>query len=183
MNPIDSNTFVLLWFDPGGAATGWFMAGVDVRAFSRPEEKILRHLLFWDCGEIPGPRTAMLSRLIHRVGEVVQLARYSKRVVPPCPALHIGTEGFDLTQIKGSSENLLSPVEINAVLDWECHKRGVQLLYQKPNARLSITRERLKLYGFEGTFHKDEFSATQHGVVHLKNLKRQSISAPWKVQK
>ena len=179
----DPNEFILLSFDPGGAAMGWFMAGVHVAAFARPEAYVMEHLTFWDCGELRGTENEILSQAMGLLNEVVRRAKANNRLLPPIPALHIVTEDFDLTQTIGSSENLLSPVRQNAVLDWECRKRGVQLRFQNRNERMSITRERLKLYGFEGTFRKDEYAATQHGVVHLKSIKRQSISSPWRIQK
>lgn len=179
----DPNEFLLLDFDPGGRAMGWFMVSVNVRAFATPEAKVLRYLNFWDCGELSGTETEILNGAMRLIDWCIIRTKRNNRVVPPCPPLHIRTEDFDLTQTIGSSENLLSPVRQNAVLRWELEKRGMTLGYQNRNERMSITRDRLKLYGFEGSFRKDEFAAMQHGVVHLKSLKRQSISFPWQVQK
>lgn len=189
MKPVDPNEFVLLWFDPGGAAAGWAMFGIHVRAFARPEAKILQNLLWWDCGEFTGTETAIIGRMVSTIEWCIARAKIANRLVPPTPGLVIGTEDFDLTQTIGSSENLLSPVRQNAVLEWECHKRGfIGFKYQNRNARMSITADRLNLYGFEGNWRtsgkgKDQFAAMQHGVVQLKSIKRQSISSPWKVQR
>lgn len=185
---VDPNEYVLLSFDTGAAATGWFMAGVHVAAFARPSEKILRHLTFWDCGEISGTETEILTGCVKLIDWCVTHAKSAARRVPPVPALHIMTEDFDLTQLKGGKYNLLSPVRQNAVLAWECHKRGIELKYQKRNLRLSVTADRLEAYGFEGPWRtsgkgKDQFAATQHGVVWLRSLKKASIGHPWRVQK
>ena len=86
----------------------------------------------------------------------------------------------ELTQLIGG-KNLLSPVRINAVLNWECYRRAIKFSVQARQLRTNITRERLKLFGFEGKFRKDEFAAMQHGVVWLRRLKQNSIARPWKL--
>lgn len=178
----DPNEFLLIDFDPGGAAMGWAMFSVDVRAFAKPRAYVMQYLNWWDCGELRGTERQILSGAIRLIDWLIVRTKRNNRIVPPTPALHIRSEDFDLTQTIGSSENLLSPVRQNAVLTWECEGRGVPIVLQPRNQRTSITRKRLKLYGFEGSFRKDEFAAMQHGVVHLKSIKRQSISFPWTVQ-
>lgn len=180
--PPNPNEFILLSFDTGGAATGWAMFHVGVQGFATSKAKILRHLSYWNCGELSGTETEILDAAVWLIDQCVLRARRNNRTQYPTPGLHVLTEDFDLTQTIGDKENLLSPVRQNAVLAWECHKRGIQLKYQARNLRMSVTRERLELMDFEGPFKKDEFAAMQHGVVHLRKLKRQSISNPWKVR-
>lgn len=183
MNPISPNEFILLSFDPGGAATGWAIFSVHCKAFSHPREKVLRHLKWWNCGQYSGTETEILLGCRGRIKEAAQLLRHSGRRLPPgAGMLNIITEDFNLNQKIGSAENLLSPVRINAVLDWTCWEWGIKLKYQQPNARMAITRERLDLYGFEGRFRKDEYAAMQHGITWLKKIKRESITVPWPIQ-
>lgn len=180
------NEYILLDFDPGAAAMGWAMFGVHVGAFAESRAYIQEHLLWWDCGELTGTENEILNGAIRLIDWVVARAIRNNRPIPPVPALHILSEAFDLTQTIGDNENLLSPVRQNAVLAWECHKRGVELRYQGRNLRTAITAERLNLYGFEGRWRttgkgKDKFAAMQHGVTHLKKIKRESIGSPWRV--
>lgn len=166
------NEYHLLVFDPGAAATGWAWFCVDFRAFSRPDHKVLRWLKFWDCGEFTGPETTILKSCADLIAESQnQTSFLTTQVV---------SEDFELTQMIGG-DNLLSPVRINSVLSWECHKRSIKFKLQKRQLRTSVTRDRLKLYGFDGKFKKDEFAAMQHGVVWLRRTKKETIKRPWKL--
>lgn len=164
--------YILITIDPGGTM-GWAMFGLDERAFSRSEHKILRYLKFWDCGEFSGPEHGILKEAVSLVDYALDRVSYLR--------LDVVAEDFQLTQLVGSAENLLSPVRQNAVLSWECAKRGVHIKYQARQMRTSVTRERLKLFGFEGSFKKDEFAAVQHGVTWLRRVKQKSIGRPWKL--
>lgn len=167
------NKYRLVTFDPGGTI-GWSYFIVDFRAFTRPEAKVLRWVEFWDCGEFTGQEVEQLSDalgLIHRArqNDPVHLSKFDAV-----------SEDFELTQLVGG-DNLLSPVRINAVLDWELQTRyGLRLKTQRRQMRMSVTRERLRLFGFQGKFRKDEFSAMQHAVVWLRRLKQESRKHPWK---
>jgi hypothetical protein len=167
------NDYNLVVFDPGGT-TGWAQFIVDSRAFSRPEHKVLQWMYYWTCGELTGPEHEQLisaQQLIHNA------VNYNK---PFVNRTEIVAEDFELTQLVGG-KNLLAPVRINAVLDWQCRQYGLQLYLQKRQMRTSITRERLALFGFGTGFKKDEFAAMQHGVTWLRRIKQQSLSKPWKL--
>lgn len=175
----DPNEYHLVFFDPGGT-TGWAHFVVDCHAFSRPEAKVMRWLKFWNCGEFTGPELDQCQSAV----DLIKSAR-----VGPMPfmsktnvgsRIDIGSEDFELTQMVGG-QNLLSPVRINAVLAWECSKLGLTLKLHKRHLRTSVTRERLKAFGFEGKFRKDEFAAMQHGVTWLRRVKEQSRRVPWKL--
>ena len=47
--------------------------------------------------------------------------------------------------------------------------------------RTQTTKEKLKLFGFQGSFRKDEFAAMQHSIIALKRIKAQSKGYPWKL--
>lgn len=167
------NEYHLVAFDPGGTI-GWAHFIVSVKAFSRPEHKVLRYIKSWNCGEFTGQETEQLqaaSALIYR-------AHFDP---PPFNTItHVVSEDFELTQLIGG-RNLLSPVRINAVLDWECRKHGLELNLQARQMRTAVTKERLKLFGFQGSFRKDEFSAMQHAVTWIRRVKQKSRERPWKL--
>lgn len=171
---MNANEYHLITFDPGAAATGWTWLCVDFHAFSRPEADLWQNVLWWDCGEFRGAETAHLEQATGLITEC--LAGYASFLT-----MAVVTEDFELTQMIGSKENLLSPVRINAVLSWECYRRGIRLKYQSRSLRTNINRQRLAAFGFEGKFRKDEFAAMQHAVVWLRRLKKESRKRPWKL--
>lgn len=177
------NEFHLVSFDPGGTI-GWAHFRLNCQAFSRPEHKVLGNLLSWDCGEFSGTETEQISQavaLIHR-------AHY--KPMPYTTKMCVLSEDFALAQLIGGKE-LVSPIRINAVLDWECRKQGLVLDLQDRSQRVQITPDRLHLFGFSpppprkrwGTTGagKDMFAAMQHGIVKLRRIKEQSRKWPWKL--
>lgn len=169
----------LITFDPGGV-TGWAHFVVDCRAFVRPEAKVMAYLKSWDCGEFTGTEHEIMSEAAalcyyHRYG-------YPKRRI--VNSMDVVSEAFDLVQTLGGN-NLLSPVRINSVIDWELHRTcGLTLNLQARQMRTNITPARLNLFGFEGRWTKtgkgkDAFAAMQHGVVWLRRVKAQSKERPW----
>lgn len=166
------NEYQLITFDPGAAATGWAYFIVSYKAFSRPEARVLRWVTFWNCGEFTGQEHAQL-------GDAVRLLNTPFRGVYR-GRVDIVSEQFDLVQTIGG-KNLLSPVRINAVLDWECAKRGTTLQLQARQLRTNVTKERLRLFGFTDRFRKDEFAAMQHAIKWLQRLKQRARELPWKL--
>lgn len=167
------NLFQLIAYDPGGTV-GFFHAIVDFHAFTRPENKLLSNILYWNSGEFSGDETQQedqLTRLIKRFHFI-----NGRRI-----RTHVLGEAFDLVQTIGG-DDLLSPVRINAVIKWECIKLGVPFSLQRRHLRTKVTRERLHLWGFNEQWKKDEFAATQHGMYYLRTLKQQSLSRPWKLE-
>lgn len=169
----------LVTFDPGGT-TGWAHFILNEKAFSRPEHKVLRYVESWDYGEFTGPEVSQLEearRLMHRA------RGWGTFTTNNC---HIVSEAFELKQLVGGN-NLLSPVRINAVLDWLCQTQlGLQLQTQRRTMRTGVTPERLREFGFEGHWTttgkgKDAFAAMQHAIVWLRRQKQQSIVRPWKL--
>lgn len=181
----EQNEFILTAFDPGGT-TGVAQFCVDYRAFTRPENKILANVKWWDCRELEGTEFEQLTAAEALIREAQHgEGPFNRRV-------EAVTEDFDLVQLTGSKENLLSPVRINAVVDWLCHRWVTPLVYQNRNLRTNVTAERLQAFGFESPYRrsgawsktgsgKDAFAAMQHGVVRLKRIKKEAIKRPWKL--
>lgn len=167
------NEYHIVAFDPGGTI-GWAHLVINFRAFSRPEHKVLRYLESWDCGEFNGTEYEQLEE----AGRLIYRAHFKPR--PYGTRTDVISEDFELTQMIGGKE-LLSPVRINAVLDWQCRRQGLQLWLQARQLRLGITKERLREFGFTGRYRKDEFSAMQHAVTWLRRVKQESIARPWKL--
>lgn len=174
------NQFHLIAFDPGGTI-GWARFEVHFKAFTRPDNRVLRHVLSWDCGELSGSEHEQIKaaiRLIHQV-------RWGP--MPFVPRTEVVTEDFDLVQTVGGKE-LVSPIRINAVLDYVCLSQfSLELIYQRRQARTQITAERLRAFGFDGRWvtsgkGKDAFAAMQHGVTRLRHLKREADRRPWKLE-
>lgn len=167
------NDYHLVVFDPGGT-TGWAHFVVDAMAFSAPNEKVMRWLYAWNCGEFTGTEHDQLAQAVRLIRDATDFNFPYRNIT------HAVAEDFELTQLIGG-KNLLSPVRINAVLAWECAALGIELQMQKRAMRTSITKERLALFGFDGKFRKDEFSAMQHGVTWLRRIKQQANAKPWKL--
>lgn len=88
-------------------------------------------------------------------------------------------------QTMGGKE-LLSPVRLNAGIDYICYKQGLPLRYQNRAMRTQHTPQVLNAYGFQGKWKttgkgKDEFAAMQHAVMWLKRVKEKSKGHPWKL--
>lgn len=188
------NEYHLVTFDPGGTI-GWAHFILDCRAFSRPEHKILRFLKTWDCGEFTGQENEQVgeaSRLIWRAKYGDMPYNTTTDVVSAgLSKADFVSEDFELTQMIGG-DNLLSPVRINAKLNWECYRWGLDLQLQRRSMRTGVTPERLKLFGFDSPMNrggrwtktgkgKDAFAAMQHGIVWLRRTKEKSKSRPWKL--
>lgn len=167
------NQFHLVWFDPGGTI-GWAAFSIHKRAFTDPQETILGNLKWWDTGEFTGSEMEQCDKavaLMHR-------ARYGD--MPFTVDTEIGSEDFDLVQTLGGKE-LLSPVRINSILDWECRRLlGLRLILQNRSLRTNVTKPRLKRWGFSWK-GKDSFAAMQHGIVRLRRIKQESLRRPWKL--
>lgn len=177
MPTTNSNEFHVTWFD-GGGSTGFGHACLDRKAFSRPDHHWEDYVNWWDCGEFTGPETGRMTEAVRWVSSILDEVSYL--------SYHVGGEDFDLVQTIGRDEDLLSPVRFNAVLDWECQKRGLKYRYQKRSIRTSVTPARLNNFGFEGRWvktgkGKDAFAAMQHLVVYIRRLKKESIGHPWKL--
>lgn len=188
----EENEYHIVAFDPGGTI-GWGHLTLDRRAFSRPENKALKYLKHWECGEYAGNENEQVeqaSRLIWR-------ARFGDMpynntidvVVSGFSRADVLSEDFELTQLIGGN-NLLSPVRINAKLDWECHRWGLKLNFQRRSMRTAVTPDRLNQFGFPrpngrkwstSGQGKDAFAAMQHAVTWLRRTKEQSKSRPWRI--
>lgn len=167
------NEYHIVWFDPGGR-TGWAHLTVHRRAFIKPENKVLANLLEWETGEFDGTEHVQ----IRAATELIQKAHYGE--MPFVTTCDVGSEDFELTQLIGGKE-LLIPVRMNAILDWECQRlHGLHLLLQRRNERTNVTKDRLKSWGM-GWTGKDSFAAMQHAVTWLRKVKQKANRLPWKL--
>lgn len=170
------NEYHVVAFDPGGRI-GWAYFIIDLHAFSRPENKILANVEYWNSGYFDGSEAEQeerASKLIRRgIGHGSPLERFNQRS-------DIVSEDFELTQLIGGKD-LLSPVRVNAVLEWETRRVGGRFNLQKRQLRTGVTKERLKLWGFTGRSQKDEFAAVQHAITWLRRLKAKANIDPWKL--
>ena len=165
----------VLWYDPGGI-TGWAHLCYDRRGFSSRSSKALQYLRYWQCGEFEGDEEAQCSQAIQFAWQ----ARFSDRLSD----VHVGTEDFDLVQTIGGKE-LLSPVRINAVLEYNLAQYSIRLRYQRRVVRKQITPERLRAFGFPGRWvtsgkGKDAFAAMQHAIVYSRRLKAAADLGIWR---
>lgn len=182
------NEYHLLAFDPGGTI-GWAWFVLNFKAFSRPEAKVLRWVESWDCGEFTGTENQQIQKAV----ALIYRARFGTGLYTS--RTDVVSEDFDLTQLVGGKD-LLSPVRINAVLDWECRRvMALELNLQARQMRTNVTKERLKLFGFEDSEPrtgkvkgwtttgkgKDKFAAMQHAVTWMRRIKQKSIDNPWKL--
>lgn len=175
-NPYKCNKTELhvVWFDPGGVS-GWCYSVVDAKAFSHPRERVLKNLLEWSTGEFEGMEHEQVTQAL----DLIRRKRYSGNVL-----LHglfeVGTEDFELTQLIGGKE-LLIPVRLNAVLDYQIHSLfQLKLMYQNRSMRTGVTRERMKLWKLPPVKGKDAFSAAQHNLTYLKRVKIKADEITWK---
>jgi hypothetical protein len=188
------NEYHLVTFDPGGTI-GWAHFVLSIRAFSRPQHKVLRFVKSWECGEFEGSefeQCQSASRLIWSARFGTMPYNSATDVVSTGISRgDIVSEDFELTQLIGG-RNLLSPVRINAVLGYECDRWGLKLELQHRTLRKNVTPERLVEFGFASPLNrggkwsttsagKDAFAAMQHAIVWLRRVKEISRSKPWKL--
>lgn len=168
------NEFHIIAFDPGGHI-GWAHLVIHFNAYTHPRNKVLANLISWDTGEFDGTEHANISECIR----LVRSAKYGE--MPFHSKLDVVTEDFELTQLIGG-HNLLSPVRINAVIEWECAKvGGVNYVYQKRQLRTGVTKERLKLMGLHSA-GKDSFAAMQHAITWARRVKQRANQRPWTLE-
>lgn len=172
-----TNEYHLRTYDPGAAASGWSHFCVDFRAFSRPENKVLSNIKWYEHGEHTGSDHAQYRKAVDQISNTTSDYGDGASYL----FFDVVSEDFELTQLIGSTDNLLSPVRFNAVMEWECRKRSVKFHLQGRQMRTGITRERLKLLGFGTGYRKDEFAAMQHALTWLRRLKNESRKRPWKL--
>lgn len=166
------NLYQVIAYDPGGTI-GWAQLLIDFHAFTRPKNKLLANLLYWNSGELSGNE-------MQQQDELVRFIKHFHYVNGRRVKTDVIGEDFDLVQTIGGAD-LLSPVRINAVMKWECFKIGVPFHLQKRHLRSKVTKERLRLWGFADTFRKDEFAAMQHAMYWARSRKLESRSRPWKL--
>lgn len=171
------NDYHVTWFD-GGGTMGWAHICMNRRAFSRPDNQWEDYIRWWDCGEFTGSEHEIIQQATHHIDGILSECSYLN--------YSVGGEDFDLVQTIGDKENVLSPVRQNAIMDWECAKRGIRYQYQNRSLRTNITPKRLVLFGFEGRWvtsgrGKDAFAAMQHAIVFIRRMKQEAMSNPWKL--
>ena len=168
------NEYHIVTFDPGGVI-GWAHLVIHYKAFLTPQAKVLANLLGWNTGEFAGTEHDNIRRCV----ELVRTARYGE--MPFHSRTDVISEDFELTQLIGG-HNLLSPVRINAILEWEVAQvGGVSFHLQKRQMRTNITKDRLKLMGLRAA-GKDSFAALQHAIVWARLVKAKANQKPWKLE-
>lgn len=170
----------VITFD-GGGTVGWAWIAVRKQAFMSREEMILPHIVDWDTGEWYGTRHDQIRQAV----ELVRRVRYSEK---PFSFLDAVAEDFEFMQTLGGND-LLLPVEFNAVLDWELERNfNLRLQKQKRSLRTGVTEDRLTRMGFSPTIGKrwtktgkgkDSFAAMQHAITWLRRTKERSKRRPW----
>lgn len=165
------NEFNIVAFDPGGTI-GWTRLLVDRNLFCDPNNpNWLGAILKWKTGELQGTEHEQIAKCLR----LIHVARFEP--MPFVSDCSFVSEDFELTQIMGGKE-LVSPVRINAVLEWELAKQGLKLNYQSRSMRTNTTSVRLRRWGFK-TKGKDSFASFQHAIVHLRRLKKEADKRPW----
>lgn len=168
------NEYSVVAFDPGGI-TGWAVFTVHKKAFAKPQNKILSNLVEYDWGEFDGIENDQIEQALQLIYET----RF--RPMPFVRDCDVVTEDFVLLQSIGGKE-LLSPVRINAALDYALYRNingtALKLTYQSRSVRTGITRERLALWGFPKVRGKDAFAAVQHAITWLRRLKQAHNHTP-----
>lgn len=174
------NEYHLIAIDPGGTI-GWARFHLHCEAFSRPDNKVLGNLISWDCGEFQGTETSQIQSAVDLIHHFNGKPFRNK--------MHIIGEDFDMVQTIGG-KTLLSPVRINAVIDWECRKLAREYPLQNRSMRTAVTPHVLVEMGFQPPPKmrwtktgrgKDAFAAMQHGVTWLRRLKALTRGRPWKL--
>jgi hypothetical protein len=168
------NLFQVVAFDPGGII-GWAHFVIHKRAFINPKNNWHDYVLGWRTGEFKGTEYEQIEQAIERV----HAARFGK---PPFVSdTHVVSEDFDLVQTIGGKD-LLSPVRINAALDYACRKfYALEVQLQSRTMRTNQTKERLHNWGFWPCKGKDSFAAMQHAVTWIRRTKLKANERPWKL--
>lgn len=175
------NLHNVLTFDGGGTVgVGWI--AVQKAAFQSREAMILPNVVEWDTWELEGTRHDQIRQAV----EITRRILYSEE---PRTFLDVVAEDFEFMQTLGGND-LLLPVEFNAVLAWELERNfNLRLAKQKRSLRTNITADRLLRMGFDPKLSrrwskegkgKDSFAAMQHAVAWLRRQKEQSKRRPWK---
>ncbi len=162
-----------LWvvgFDPG-VTTGWAvfrlpMARLRVHGFVesvRPE-----HGSGWAAGEFGGGGLDGDGSEFATVGAMLGLVRETYELVDEeyGDQVMVVTEDFILRRL-GMDRSLLSPVRLNAVLEWEFRKRGAMRLWKQAasDAKTTVTDGRLLRWGLylPGSPHRRD--AMRHAIL------------------
>lgn len=168
----------LIWFDPGGAATGWAHFAIHIRAFTTLSHTVRDNVVAWNTGEFRGSESAMVDACIERVlfarwGSPSNATRFPEGLV-------VGSEQFDRQPNQRGGDEVLSPVRINAALEYGLHKAcpGIELRYQNRSMRVQATKDRLTRLGFRWA-GKDSLAALQHGWIALRRIKQEADRLPW----
>lgn len=158
----DPDQYICLAIDPGGI-TGWALIGVHPDAMSGdPDIRILDNVEFWVAGQVNGEENAQCDEILELIGH--------------WPSARLVIEDF-LLRKQGMQRDLLSPVRITSVLEYEVRPR--YFIKQQPAlAMTTITDDRQKAMGFWVPGQEHARDGLKHALTFLKRQKdRQVVSA------
>lgn len=149
----------VVWFDPGGT-TGWAVISVHPVAVSDPHYRIMENITHYAVGQYIGTEFDQVEQMIDLCAQ--------------WPGAVYGTEQFILLKPQ-TSEAVLSPVRLNAVLRYGLGRKG-RLYRQLPSlAKSTMTDDRLDDMGYleqtRGMPHGRD--ALRHNLTFWKRVKTQ----------
>lgn len=143
-------------FDPG-VTTGWAVIAVRKAAIKVYTKKILSNIVWWSAGEFDGKYDSQADEML--------------LLVDAWPDARVVVEGFTLRKFS-RDEELLSPVEIRAKLEYGLHLRNRTMITQQPSlAKTTISDDRLKALGFWTGLSPHARDAIRHNITWLRRAK------------
>lgn len=143
----------LVWFDPGGT-TGWSLFVVHPAALFEADVRVLDNVQYWECGQFSGSENEIMDEMLD--------------LCAAWPNAAIGTEDFTLGRFS-MDRSLLSPVRLNAALEYQLWSDKRQLWYQSANdAVRTVSDERLRRMKYaRANAGPHAHDATRHALLML----------------
>lgn len=154
----ESSLSTVIALDPGGT-TGWCVLAVHPESLVEPDVTILGNILWWTSGQFTGTEYKQNSQII----DLIECWPYAAVLL----------EDFILRKQLRSRE-LLSPVRITSVIEYELERVGRPCFKQQPSeAKNTATDDRLKNWGLYRREGGEEHArdATRHAITFLRRAK------------